>query len=204
MVEYFHHPFENRREEILRAIKNNIDSGEIDKISIFCEDVDTFTELLEKKPDKVDIIQSDHRMTYADYFKYCNNNFCENTVYMVANNDIYFDHTVAEFEKIKEDNFVCLTRWNTYNNKIEIQGHTPFSQDVWVFRKRIPEEMINTSYFYQGTMCCDNHMTFLAIVNDFKVIKPCYLIKSYHLHEDANERTYRLEDREIDNLMLLS
>tara|TARA_Y100001972_G_scaffold17959_1_gene20253 strand:+ start:5842 stop:6690 length:849 start_codon:yes stop_codon:yes gene_type:complete len=199
LVELYESEFSQRNEEFSKVLQKNIECEYIDSIIVFADrDVNLC------KDQKITRIPTKKRMTYADYFTYCNNNFCENTIYIIANNDIYFDNTLAQLEGIKEDYFVCLTRWNTYDSETEIQGHEAFSQDVWAFRKKIPEEMINTSFFYQGTQCCDNHICFLAIVNNFKVINPCHLIKSYHVHQGAEQRTYDIKHREIYNTMLLS
>jgi len=123
---------------------------------------------------------------------------------MVANNDIYFDDTAAELKDIDEDIFCCISRWNNYYGEFEIQGHSNLSQDVWVFRKPIPQEMIDVSHFCQGTMSCDNHIAYIAIVHDFKVDNPCQLVKCYHLHADSKEKTYSIYDREITNCLLFS
>lgn len=199
MVEFFNSKFEKRAAEIEQAIQNNIKCKHIDKIVLLHENG-----VEPPKHDKIIPIEIEGRATFADYFNYVNGNFEEGSIYMVANNDIYFDDTAAELKDIDEDIFCCISRWNNYYGEFEIQGHSNLSQDVWVFRKPIPQEMIDVSHFSQGIMSCDNHIAYIAIVHDFKVVNPCQLVKCYHLHADSKEKTYSIYDREITNCLLFS
>ena len=209
--EFFEYPYENRNVEIAQALRKNCECDDIDKIVVFCDPL--MRESLKAAIEGMSHLHSDKiqtvitrpffRSTYADYFNYCNQNFTKNDVCVIANNDIYFDESVAKLNDI-DDQFVCLSRWQKYGAFAQIPGHPAYSQDVWAFRGKIPDSMILTSYFFQGTMCCDNHICFLAMVNGFKVVNPCLAVKSYHLHEEAKHRIYDTEDREIKNCIYLA
>ena len=216
MIEFFDSKKEFRNKEIIDSIKENYFCGSINQITIFCslENHNTLLELLDRS--QIDINRGINivinrplfRMTYADYFLYTNNNYEEDTTYIIANNDICFDRSVENLRNIEEDTFVfvCLTRWNPVHfagvNSLELQEHPEHSHDSWAFKTKIPEKMIENSFFTQGVMCCDNHIAYIALINNFKLINPCRLVLS--VHNDTTVKKYDMADREIHNVMLFA
>lgn len=198
LVEFFKSEFEERNKEFAEALKKNIDCEHIDKIVLFYENS------LDEYPDisyspKIEIAYTKKRMTFGDYFTYCNNNFNDN-ICVVANSDIYFDDSIKHVYSMNENDFLCITRWN---NGI-LQGHSAYSQDVWVFRKKIPDNMMCYCDFQLGKQQCDNRVAFLAMRSGFNIINPCYLVKCHHLHKDPNQITYKRDDIHKDLARLSS
>jgi hypothetical protein len=122
-------------------------------------------------------------MQFRDYFQFAN--LLSGTC-IVANADIYFDDSLESINYLNEQDFLCISRWNDG----ELQGQAAYSQDVWVFKQKISDDMINESNFFLGTQQCDNRIAFLAVKHGFNVSNPCHLIKCHHLHKDADQITY--------------
>jgi hypothetical protein len=193
LSEIYNSKFENRNKEMMQALHNNLECEHVEKVIIFHED-DV------KLPNHEKIISENitGRMTYADYFNYINTNI-EDKICGIHNSDIYFEDSIKHVKVLKENEFICLSR---YNQNGKIQGNPDCSQDSWFInsRKKIPTKMMLESCFNLGEMRCDNRISYTAFVNDYHVLNPSLLIKSHHLHANDEERTYELENYH-DSLM---
>lgn len=196
-IEFYKSKFPERNKELLEVLRKNIECEHIDKIVLFYENsLDEYPEI--PFSSKVEIAYIKSRMTFADYFEYYNKHF-SNFICIVANGDIYFDESIQHVKNINENDFLCITRWNGD----KLQEHDAYSQDVWVFRKKIPDNMTKCAKFYLGRQQCDNRISFLAMKNGFNLINPCHLIKCHHLHNDPSKVTYNKKDM-FDNALYLS
>lgn len=122
---------------------------------------------------------------------YCNNNFL-NEICIISNNDIYFDSTLLELQKldfIKYKYFISLTRKNCddyLDNRNKIWKPHPASQDTWIFKSplKFMENNINL-----GWRQCDNIISENYYKLGYNVINPHYSINSWHLHRFNNTKT---------------
>jgi len=212
LVDFFLSEDKDRQSEFLECLSKNCTCEYIDKIvvSIQIQEVNVFwdmiqaKELTEKQLSKIQLnmVRPGHRSTYADMFIYCNA-FLKGSVCIIANNDIYFDDSLKYIEHMEDKDFLCLSRYNVNQDSIDDGDITCMSQDVWIFKREIPMDMVLSSHVYQGTIGCDNYIAFLAVANNMHVYNPSKLIRCYHLHANP-ERNYKEEDREIGNWTLLA
>lgn len=163
-------------------------------------------ERLEKRQEEIDfclaqnrrifdkIVLFDHRPRYNDFFNETSR--FKNEVNVLANADIYFNHTAELLHLIKPNECFALTRWedteqgiqkfeqcNFYNRAAQAR----FSQDAWIFRGQVRGVSGN---FYLGVPGCDNRIAW-EISRSYQVYNPCESIQAIHRHRDAN-RNYQI------------
>jgi hypothetical protein len=172
----------NRRNEFLRAIKYNVDNSQIVKIYILCESGEEFIAGIDSK---ILIIKQEQRPKFQDLIKVANALSSE-VIRIIANTDLYFNETLAKANELKSKHVYCLTRWDLKSNG-EIEFYPNFkSQDSWIFRDSLPE---NIGDYFMGLPGCDNRLAGELCESNFKITNPSFSIKSIHIHK-TNKRTY--------------
>lgn len=131
------------------------------------------------------------RPTFGQLFELANQ-FSNEDIFIIANNDIYFDDTLLLANKIKHGEVYALTRYDILNGNA-IFFNRADSQDVWIWRGHLPP--INAD-FYQGVGGCDNSIAYILEQNGLKVTNPSLSIKTYHLHE-SGLRTFNRSIMEV-------
>jgi hypothetical protein len=185
--------------ELLFCLKTNIENGYISKIHILFENIGVDNHLFNIIHEILNINMTwkknicfsfiNKRPTYADLFNYSNDNICGNTI--IANSDIVYNESLSCLKYLKEDDFICLTRYQKYdkfklielpelNNKLNI-----FSQDSWMFVS--PMKYNIECNMELGKMFCDSFLNYKLTNTEYKCYNLCEHIKSYHIHNGVSE-----------------
>lgn len=164
-----------RRQELLDSLINNIANPIISEIHLICENVMPPIE----SSDKIVVVMADFRWTFNELIKYANN-LGNKKIKIIANTDIYFNETLAFASKIKFNEVFCLTRWD-FDAKENLKFYANFkSQDAWIFRDILPENIGN---YYMGIPGCDNRLAHELKENGFNILNPSLSIQAIHLHK---------------------
>jgi len=186
-INYYTISNEERQEELDYCVQKNIDNILIDNIYIFLD-----------KRIKIPFISSKiklinlERPTYADIINYINSKKDFRDSYnIISNTDLYFDRTLLLLDRIDMKNTcVVLNRWNVNPDGSSKFLETKGSQDVWIFKGKIKQDLSDISNFYLGKRCCDNVFLNNLYLVDYRSISPSYDIKAFHLH-NVDFRTWQ-------------
>lgn len=188
IITFYYENDANRRSELLRAIRCNINNSFINKIYILCESGEEFLNDLDAK---IEIVKQNNRPKFHDLIKFANG-FSQNIYKIIANTDIYFDDTLAKAQKIEDNQVFCLTRWDLKESGV-IEFYSNFkSQDSWIFRNTLPENIGN---YFLGVPGCDNRLAGELKNYGYKVNNPSLSIRSIHLHTTAKRTYHKILDR---------
>tara|TARA_R110000744_G_scaffold22946_1_gene58337 strand:- start:301 stop:954 length:654 start_codon:yes stop_codon:yes gene_type:complete len=186
ITEYFKSDLEERNNEIITCIKNNVKSGLFNKIILLNE-----SDILDVEGVSNEI--TGQRLTYKYAFEYANEYF-PNEILVLTNNDMFFDSTLLKLENYNINNkCLALMRYEIVNNasSCDIQSrpkHISNSQDSWILKT--PIKVPKKSDFHLGIPGCDNYIAHLLSEEGYQVSNPSFDIKSYHLHM-TNKRNYK-------------
>lgn len=204
LVEYYKPKEATRDVEYLTCMNHNINSGIFDKVVIFIDDKETFISSDVKLNDTVEVIYVSKRLTYNDFFRYCNDNFGDE-ICVLSNTDIIFDDTLSMLNDTDMENRVyCLTRWDLYrtdkSDEFQIRFfNVDMSQDCWIFKGDIKTDSAD---FTLGKPGCDNKIAHLFSSDGYEVYNPSLKIVTKHLHI-SSYRTYTHRDTITGPYMLL-
>ena len=111
---------------------------------------------------RLDIVEIDNRSTYQDIFgvmnKYAGKYKSKNNIFIFANLDIYFDHSISLLDYIDLKNkCLALTRWDVGVDGKAVHHNRVDSQDVWIFSGAIKKG--NYDYYF-GKPGCDNRLDY--------------------------------------------
>ena len=192
LIEYFVPQSEERHQEYLTCIEENLKNNHIDYIEIFISDDSE----LPIKSDKIKINNLVQRPTYGDFFQFANKKYPD-SICILSNADIIFDDSLRYITKENmQKRFLALTRWDIK----EDGSHQIFrpgpgdSQDSWIFKTPINIE----ADFTLGRLGCDNRITYLAHQAGYKVSNPAHQIIIKHLHKTE----YRTTSKQIKNTVI--
>ena len=117
IIQYYDEDSLERRIEIIKSIQNNIDSNHFSEIVMFIETRKnrSYEELCSdfKNTNKVRFIETESRITFEMAFDISKKDNDTESVYLLTNNDCYFDDTVNLLKKVNYENgsvLVCMTR----------------------------------------------------------------------------------------------
>lgn len=180
---------EARLNELLICLRKNLSNTAITSITVFNEGGD----LSEFDSPKFKVNRIAKRPTYQDFFNHINqygNNF---DIHIIANSDVYFDEHVAVLHHLDLKNSVlALSRWDTIESKRpKLYNHND-SQDVWIFKGRIRENL--SVDFPLGVPRCDNRLFYEMQEAGYRVLNPAFSIKAYHIHKGQRELVYTEAD----------
>ena len=179
----------NRRSELEEAIRINSNLSAISKIIVFNEG-DSVAHLA---PGKIEEVFIGKRPTYQDFINYINANSNTDDIHIIANTDIYFDKNIKVLKHINlKDTCLALSRWDTADTiKPKLYNHND-SQDVWVFKGPIKENL--SAIFPLGVPRCDNRLLYELEKVEYMVLNPAFSIKSYHIHKGQRALVYSEDD----------
>ena len=179
----------DRLRELQASLKRNSDNSSINTITVFNEGGD----LSSFKSSKLQIISIEQRPTYQDFINYINTNSNTDDIHIIANTDIYFDKNIEVLKHINlKDTCLALSRWDTADTiKPKLYNHND-SQDVWVFKGPIKENL--SAIFPLGVPRCDNRLLYELEKVEYMVLNPAFSIKSYHIHKGQRALVYSEDD----------
>ena len=184
LVNFYIDKNESRNLELETCFVENLKNPSIDRIIMFCEQID-YDKIKEKYDlSKVTSIITNKRPTYNDYFALTK----KEDINIIANLDIIIPkETLCQLKNYLNDKTcLALSRWDLINDKI-IHFNRIDSQDTWIFKNEVPH--INGADFSLGISGCDNSIAYLLEASGYNVINPSKTIKTIHLHQ-SNVRNY--------------
>jgi hypothetical protein len=175
--------------EFLTCIERNAANRKIEEVHVFLEDPVGPAEVLSRHPQlassKVRLIPHGRRLTFRELFAYANRELPGKRV-IIANADIYFDHTLARLDGYSlTGRLLCLSRWDLQQDGLWRLFDFESSQDAWIFDTPIPEFDCD---FHLGLLGCDNRLAWEAEHAGLAISNPSRSIRSYHLHASGVRR----------------
>lgn len=174
-----------RQSEINFCLQKNVHNSLINKIYLYVDDIDynpCFTCLLSNN--KIQVIDRGYRPTYKDFITTINNEREFKESYnIISNSDIFFDESLKLLDYFKwENTCIVLNRWDIKKNGLSEFLNTTGSQDVWIFKGHIKNELAECSDYYLGKVGCDNAFLYNLFKIKYYCGCPSFNIKAYHYH----------------------
>lgn len=184
-----------RRREFLTCIERNAANRKISGVHVFVEDaVDPAVVAMlypQLASPKVRLVAHGRRLTFRDLFSYANHELPGRRV-IIANADIYFDHTLARLDGYDlAGRLLCLSRWDRHGDGSWRLFEFESSQDAWIFQTPLLEFECD---FHLGLLGCDNRLAWEAGYAGLVLSNPSRSIRAYHLHA-SGVRHYTQEQR---------
>lgn len=175
---YYYTSEEARALENLECLRNNIDNPVITKIHLFLQG--------QEKPDvasdKVVFVKHNRRPMFSELFGYANS-LPEEVIKVVANSDIYFNNTlIIAMQALSNVAIIPLTRWDRYSDGTLVFYNNPKSQDTWIFRQRIPDNIGN---YFIGQHGCDIRLLYEMKQIGLGFANYSWDIVTIHLHQSG-------------------
>ena len=199
-IQFFIPPSNVRRNEINTCLKNNIGNPFISHIYLMNERIYTDEELGVTSYKIIQVL-TPHRMKYGDVFNYCDIMNISGYI-IVSNADIFFNSTLRHIFKSDihlEPIMMAQLRYEYSQNplKIKIYENTNGgSQDTWIYHSRFNCMLANNRAFdfILGIPGCDNRITYIVKLLNFKLINDPAAIMCLHYHS-SNIRNYSHKDK---------
>lgn len=196
ITQYYVPDKKRRANEIDLCLKRNVDCESIDKIVLLNESMHE----LPVKSEKIYQENISTRLRFDIVFKWIYENGSPNTIFVIANSDIYIDNSVRLVWSVNmKDKFLSLLRWDDSDNSNEkptLFGPRADSQDTWIVssdsikERKWDWETINIPFGKGG---CDNAINVEMLRQKFLIVNPCLSIVTHHVHTSAY-RTYDPKD----------
>ena len=184
-LNYYEDKNEVRNSELITCFTNNLSNKNIDNIYVFVNNEDGQKlynrYLVTGRYHELNIIFSETRPTYRDYFNEINKNTSDIDVNIISNTDIYFDESIKYAGLLTPNNCYALSRWD-----VKPDGHTALhfnhadSQDCWIFKGKVKD--VPDCDFTMGLAGCDNAIAERLNRSGYSVENVSGTIKAYHLH----------------------
>lgn len=179
-----------RMNELLEALRSNCLNSQISHVYVFCESGEDYVRNLNSK---IEVISLINRPRFGDLIKFANT-LERDTIKIIANTDIYFNASLKFALSLKNNQVYCLGRWDVKDSG-EINFYPNFkSQDAWIFRDILPENIGN---YCMGIPGCDNRLAHELKDNGFNILNPSLSIQAIHLHK-TGLRNYK---KSIDKIV---
>ena len=185
-INWYNEQRTKRAKELLECLNRNIENKAISHI------VNISDTPIENK--RVINAHHEERLTFGVFFQAINATVDPEDISIIANLDIFFDETIEQAKRIKENECFALSRWEILPNgkknekQVQVLGD---SQDVWIFKGKVRK--LKKSDFYLGMLGCDNRIAHELKGAGYNVLNPSKTIKAWHLH-NSNIRNYNEHD----------
>lgn len=183
-----HYPEKNqdRAKEYTACLRTNVSCSAISTIHILDEGVSVAS-----SDGKVQRRPISRRPTYNDFFAWINEAAGAEDFSIIANTDIAFESSIRIIEKFSFDARLCLalSRWDVLKDSATKLFEHGDSQDVWIFKGKI--DGVNGN-FPLGVYDCDNKIAWELEQAGYRVINPCYAVRTYH-HHQSGYRSYEIK-----------
>lgn len=184
---YYQPASDDRRQEIDRCLRFNVECNAIDRIVLLIDD--------ESEPpvrsDKLEVIRLSCRPTYRDWLEAAARKPEHHSV--LSNSDIYFTNSLDRLTEYltSELSFVALSRWDEIGNDLVPHPNPKWSQDTWAIKSTgyLPRNLLSSAEIPLGVPRCDNKIAYVFATQGFDIYNPFEVIKSVHVHE-SQERGY--------------
>lgn len=192
---------EERNKEINRCLFNNYNNRYIEKIYLLNNKIfnlDFMSDPYNKIEQIIISNNENYILKYCDAVEFINENL-KDKICILANSDIYFDHTIQKINNsVINNTCIALLRYDVDKNgnlKIFSQHGLPRddSQDSWIFRSPLNVNLKELN-FSLGTLGCDNIFANIIYKSKIGIYNPCFDIISIHLH-NTEFRTYNVDNR---------
>jgi len=182
-----------RYEEIRFCLTQNLTLDCLEKVIVLLED-ETAVDMFPLNHPKVVLISLHRRMTYQDAFLVANQGG-NSGAYVLANNDIAFDWSLAFGATVEPGEFWCLSRTEDSGQLYEpTPGRPDYSQDAWIFRAPLP---LFRCDWHLGKPGCENRIAYEALSVGLSLRNPARKIRAFHRHA-SNVRHATEADRMLD------
>ena len=208
LTQYYRPRWKKRMDEINKCLQLNLNNPEFDRVVLFTEEeipLSSFDSFKNHK--KIHLVNLNHRLRFKDAVTHVSEKQYKGRICVLTNSDIYFDDSLSEdVSKFDLNNAVlCLSRYDMKNDKAirydcNKQTCCEWSQDTWIFRAplHITDDVELYDDLELGTPQCDHVWAFILVSSGYDVLNPCKDVKSYHLHEDEEQRNKNsMSDKEI-------
>jgi hypothetical protein len=168
-----------RMGEVVDCLRRNIASDAIEEVHVLVEDSTAPAAHAVLADPKVRLVRLGRRLTFRDLFDYANRELAGRRV-IVANNDIYFDETLARLEGYDlHGKLLCLSRWDVQPDGSARFFEQPWSQDAWMFEAPIADFACD---WYLGLPGCENRLAYEAAAAGLALENPSRSVRANHLH----------------------
>ena len=175
----YNEPNAARRAELRECLRRNAENEFIEQIVLFDEDSQPAELNSVLTLAKIKLVQHRRRLTFKDLFEFANRQ-PNGTRFIIANADIYFDHSLAWLRNyLLKDKLLCLSRWDVNSDGSATFFEHPSSQDAWIFESPIIEFNCD---FQMGLLGCDNRLAWEADHAGLELSNPSRTIRANHLH----------------------
>lgn len=112
LTQFYQSPSDERNDEIVKSIHNNINNEHIQEVHLFTEP-DNLEKCKEHfTHEKVKIVNIPNRLTYRSIFEYVYETQSDDKGYLLCNTDCNFDETVCVLPYLIDGIFYTMTRWD--------------------------------------------------------------------------------------------
>ena len=188
---------DNRHNEIVTTLKNNLGKSFISKINLFITNSDYIkfikTELYIKNSNRINFIIKNSQPTYKELFIAASQ--FHDKIVCICNSDIELSITnMSVLNKLDDDTGFFISRHEHDNSKPLIENFVG-SHDAFIFtsnslKKNILDKSLNYINYIQNTLGIEALLTKFFIEElKYRIYNPCYEIKLTH-HHKSNYRTY--------------
>lgn len=227
IIQYYDEKNENRKKELVRSIKNNINNKILNKIFLYVEYSNSSRTIDEMMSDfgdidksRIEIIPTTRRLTYLEAIVKAKQDKDDKAVYILCNNDCYFDATVGLLKKINFQNgnlICCMTRKDLTRAGEVVDAIEPgvssdgyilerelaikrsdcklldlSSQDAWAFTNKLKVDFDATTEI--GTFNCEYMFTSQAHLSG-KILRSIgEYVKCIHIHNTNLRKEYALNN----------
>jgi hypothetical protein len=187
----YREPSPARMAELVEVLRRTLADGRLTEVHVFLEDRLEPRAIPELSNPKVRLVPHGRRLTFGDLFAYANQHLAGRRV-IIANNDIYFDHTLARLDDCDlAGKLLCLSRWDVQADGSARLFDSCSSQDAWIFQAPIRAFAAD---WYLGLPGCENRLAYEAKEAGLQLENPARSVRALHLHL-SQVRHYREKQR---------